>query len=59
MENYIFENYVLINKKISSGSFSTIYKGFHNLTKNIVAIKKISNNKKLDNHRQGTILNSL
>ena len=37
----------MINEKISSGSFSTIYKGIHNLTKNIVAIKKINNNRKM------------
>ena len=46
MDNYIFENYVMINEKISNGKFSTIYKGIHNLTQNIVAIKKISNNSK-------------
>jgi len=50
MNNYIFGNYVMINEKISSGSFSTIYQGIHNLTKNIVAIKKINNNRKLQKY---------
>lgn len=55
MNNYIFDNYVMINEKISSGSFSTIYKGFHKLNKNIVAIKKITTTKKLDKYIENEV----
>ena len=43
MESTILGEYYVLKDKIGAGCFSKVYKGFHNKTKNIVAIKKIKN----------------
>ena len=39
---FILDDYVVNRKRIGKGSFSTIYKGYHKVTKRVYAIKEIS-----------------
>ena len=42
MATFTIDDYTLEKKRIGKGSFSTVYKGIHNCTGKVYAIKEIS-----------------